>query len=75
MSRIEDKITLALNGAINQLTQEGIPVTPESQRQTILDWHTAWARVTSTPEDEELLTALELAADRLFCTQIGIQYH
>lgn len=75
MSRIEDQVTLALNGAINQLTQDGIPVTPESQRQTILGWHRAWALVTTTPDDEELLTALELAADRLFCTQIGIQYH
>lgn len=74
MSSIEDRVTIALNGAINVLVQDGIPVTPQSQSQVILDWHKAWTRVATTPEDEELTIALGIAYDRLFCTMHNIQH-
>lgn len=68
-------VTQVMNGAISHLVQNKIPVTLENHYQIIHDWYMAWKSVASdTKSEQELLEALEVAHDRLYCKMMNIQF-
>jgi hypothetical protein len=67
-------VTQVMNAGIDHLVKSGVPVTLENHYHTILGWYLAWKSVATTPTDHELVDALEIAHDRLYCKLINIQY-
>lgn len=75
MSDITAHVNKVMNSAVKHLEDNAIAVTPSNQYHTILGWYLAWQTVADDiVAESELLKALEIAHDRLYCKLINIQY-
>lgn len=69
-------VNKVMNSAIKHLEETDIAVSPENQYITIRGWLQAWQSVTDdlVESENELLEALTIAHDRLFCRVLTIQF-